>query len=275
MDKHIIEYDDIIPIVNQDETSIVFQRHANYDKQQGILLDPDKTIEVATSYFTNMLSGLSEAEKNNTFVLFIASNTSTTNGLLRSFETTEITRKVAQVIFAENGIPETNIININPQANLNQATKKTSILAEPKMFTDNTGYLNYLTQKYGGINKDFWIAFESDIESEYRLAIGAEGPDEIVSRGLNYLEAIKRYATYFHNKKPNSRLIVWSGTHYDLISPFVKQVILGLDKEEEVKVKNNAGICIMIDAKGRLITNISGVTIDLGELNNLPQHRHF
>ena len=98
------------------------------------------------------------------------------------------------------------------------------------MFTDKKGYFEFLREKNQGINSQFWIDFEEDIYKVEREKLNAEGPDEIVSRGVHYINVLQEFSNYFHIKKPNSKLIVWCGTHYDFISPFAKQTIFGYEK---------------------------------------------
>lgn len=267
-----IKSNNFVPDFFNCETQIIFQRHANYDKEKGILLDTEKTISVDGLYFKTLLSNLTEEEKHNLYILFTASNTIDKNNLMRAYDTTEIARTIAENEFTNNGIPKLNIINNSFPIS---STKKDINLVEPNMFIDDTGYFQYLKNKYGGVNRDFWIAFEEDIEKKYRLSVLGEGPDEIVDRALSYLNFMKRYSDFFHNKNTNSRLIIWSGTHYDLISPLIKQLVLKIDKKEEVSVDYNAGIVINIDKYGRFLTVIDGLYYDLGDLDNLWHQRHF
>lgn len=260
------------PDLNSGETQIIFQRHSNYDKKEGILLQTDETTLIDNIYFDFLLSNLPDEEKNRLYILFVASSTIGNNSLMRAYDTTRIAKVIAEKKFGDSGIPNSNVIN---NIIFNSQIKKDKNLVEPNMFIDDTGYFEYLKSKYGGVNKDFWIAFEEDIEKQHRMKVFGEGPDEIVDRALNYLTLIKRYSDYFHATNPNSRLIIWSGTHYDLISPLVKQLILKVDKQEIVDVENNGGIAINIDKEGRFITSIDGIYYDLGDLNNMQQHRHF
>lgn len=267
-----IKGNNIIPDIANEETQIVFQRHSNYDREEGILLDTEKTLAIDNLYFDTLLSNLNEEEKQKLYILFIASPTTGNKGLMRAYDTTEIARIMAEDKFMNNGIPKTNIVN---NIKFDSLTKKDKDLVEPNMFIDRTGYFQYLSNKYGGINKDFWMAFEEDLEKQYRLSIAGEGPDEIVDRALHYLSFMRNYADYFHKKNTNSRLIIWSGTHYDLISPLIKQLVLKLDKKDYVGVDYNSGITINITKEGKFITSIDGLYYDLGDLDNMQLHRHF
>lgn len=268
-----ITSDNFLPDFNIGETQIVFQRHANYDRNTGNMLDTDNTTLVDYNYFKTLLSSLSDEEKENLYVLFVASNTKNdVNGLERAVVSTDIAKQVVSSFFNNYGLSKDHIIN---NTNFKGNIRIDSNLIEPKMFIDNTGYLDFLKKKYNGLNIDFWTAFEEDLDREYRLQIFGEGPDEIVDRAFNYLTIVKRYSDYFHSIKPNSRLIVWSGTHYDLISPLIKQMILKLDKDAYVAVDYNGGIAITITEDGKFLTSIDGVYYDLGDLVSMQLHRHF
>lgn len=267
-----INSSNFFPDLKNGETQIIFQRHAKYDKETGEMIDIDVTTEVDYNYFKTLLSSISDEERENIFVLFIASDTKNVNGIERAIFSTQIAKSVVGKLFQDYGISSSHIVN---NVNFGTRIKSDSNLIEPKMFIDNTGYLDFLKNKYNGINREFWIAFEEDLNREYRLEIFGEGPDEIVDRAFSYLTTIQRYSNYFHSVNPNARLIVWSGTHYDLISPFIKQMVAKLDKEEEVSVDYNAGIGVTISKDGKFITSINGIYYDLGDLVSMQLHRHY
>lgn len=267
-----ITANNFVPDLKKGETQILFQRHADYDRKTGAMVGLGETYKVDYNYLNTLFSNLSDEEKENIYFLFIASNTKNVNGLERAVSSTEIARGVVLGLFERYGISKSHIIN---NVNFGGKTKKDSNLVEPNMLYDNTGYFEFLSNKYRKLTKDFWIAFEEDLEKEYRMQIFGEGPDEIVDRAINYLTVIKRYSDYFHSVYPNSRLIVWSGTHYDLISPLVKQLVLGMDKEEYVGVDYNSGINMTIDSYGMFITSIDGFYYNLGDLDSMRLHRHL
>lgn len=268
-----ITSDNFLPDFKSGETQIIFQRHANYDKTTGEMLDTENTTLVDYNYFKTLLSSLSDEERENLYILFIASDTkNAANGLERAVVSTDIAKQVVSSIFENYGLSDSHIIN---NTNFNGNVRIDKNLIEPKMFIDKTGYFEFLKKKYNGVNIDFWTAFEEDLDREYRLQIFGEGPDEIVDRAFNYLTIVKRYSDYFHSVKPNSRLIVWSGTHYDLISPLVKQLIVKLDKDAVVPVDYNGGIAVTVTEDGKFITSIDGMYYDLGDLVSIQLHRHF
>lgn len=124
------------------------------------------------------------------------------------------------------------------------------------MFEDSPEFVEFLKNKYGGMNKDFWIAFEEDVEKEKRVAMGAEGPEEIVDRLKHALAILSRFSQMYHRAHQDRRLIIWATTHYDTISPFVKQEIFKVGKDVPLAVDYGAGIAIEITPDGEMKTKI-------------------
>lgn len=261
-----------VPDLKANETQVLFQRHADYDRKTGSMALLGETYEIDYNYLNSLLATLSDEERENIYFLFISSSTKNVNGVERAVTSTNVARDVVLSLFEKYGISKSHVIN---NVNFNGQIKRDSNLVEPNMLYDKTGYFEFLSEKYGKLSKEFWIAFEEDVEKEFRMQVFGEGPDEIVDRAINYLTVIKRYSDYFHSVKKNSRLIVWSGTHYDLISPLVKQLVMGLDKEDYVGVDYNGGISLVIDKYGMFSTFIEGVYYDLGDLDSMRLHRHL
>lgn len=252
----------IIPQAKLNETQIILQRHCNYDKEKGGLIPESVNIqkEVVNKFNEIMNSQSSNEELRNTYFLFVSSGTISTSNFKRAKETTNIAMNEVKKFFENNSISSNNILNLDLDANYNREVREDKHLTEPSMFTDSSGYLEYLKEKHGGINKDFWIDFEGDLSIEKRKKFNTEGPEEIVNRAVRYLNVLKRYSDYFHKKNPNSRLIIWNGTHYDILSPLVKQRILNYDKEDIVKVDNCGGLSVLIDEFNTITINMNGIT---------------
>lgn len=265
----------ITPLIKENETQIVLQRHCNYDKKNGCLLS--ESIECQTSivasFIETLKSNFNHDELKHTYFLFDSSNTTANNNFKRCVLTTNIAMDMIKEFFEENKIPLNHIMNLNIDSNYHNRVRENTYLTEPKMFTDFTGYVEYLKEKHHGINLDFWIDFEEDLSKEKRQELGSEGPDEIVERGMKYIYILKRYSTYFHLKFPNSRLVIWSGTHYDLISPFAKQKILNYEKSDIVEVDYCGGISLLIDNYENITVNMNGTNypFDFQEKKLLPR----
>lgn len=245
-------------------TEVVLQRHGKYirDKdnpdaggltQEAIQLET----ESAERYFSELIASIPESERNSISVLFVSSDTSYANSGRRSYQTTEVAQQVAEQLFQENGIHLLNILNISPSSINKGAPIPMRTLREPQMFDKSPDFISFMKEKYGDLDQSFWIAFEEDVEREARLEMGAEGPDEISDRMKAALRMLIQYSETFHSETPNSRLIIWAGTHYDTISPFVKRDVLHRDKSTPVLVDYGGGIVIDIDQSGQASTVVS------------------
>jgi len=266
----------IKPLSKINQTQVILQRHCDYDRANGDLMPYSTEYQnfVATS-FINGLKSRNIDDLRNTYFLFDSSNTISNGNFKRCVETNKIVMNTIKNFFEENDIPLENIINLDDELNYDGKVHENKHLTEPKMFTDSTGFLDYLKDKHGGINLDFWIDFESDLSKDKREELNAEGPDEIVQRALWYIKVLQRYSKYFHIKKPNSNLIIWSSTHYDLISPLVKQKVLDYDKSDVVNVDYCGGISLLIDESNNLTINVNGVNYNFDFQYNEQPHQHL
>ncbi len=246
-------------------TEIVLQRHGKYirdtnDPEAGGLTVEAVQLETETAaeYFTEIIARIPEEERSSLSVLFVSSDTSYANNGQRSYQTTAIAQKVAEQLLQENDIHILSILNISPNSTNQGSPIAMQTLREPQIFEKSPDFVTYMREKYGDLGLDFWIAFEEDTEHEARLEMGAEGPDEIADRMNAALGVLSRYGEIYHAQNPNSRLIIWAGTHYDTISPFVKRNVLHIDKTAPVLVDYGGGVVVDIDQTGKASTSISG-----------------
>ena len=265
------------PQAKLNETQIILQRHCNYDKQKGGLIPESIRIqkEVVNKFNEVMNNQSSNEELKNTYFLFVSSGTVSSSNFKRAKETTNIAMSEVKKFFENNSISSSHILNLDLDKNYNSEVREDKHLTEPSMFTDSSGYFEYLKEKHGGINKDFWIDFEGDLSIEKGKEFDTEGPEEIVNRVIRYLNILKRYSDYFHKKNPNSRLIIWNGTHYDIFSPLVKQRILNYNKEDIVKVDNCGGLSILIDEFSSITINMNGITYPFDLQYNPQLYLHY
>ena len=254
-DEIVITKDAIIPVLNMFETQIILQRHCNYDKLNGKLLNP--SIKEQEQIVVQFLERL-KLPMDNIYFLFITSNTLNGSGERRCVDTTNIAMYLIQSFLESKGISKNHIINLDENLNYSMEVKQTDKFSEPRMFTDKKGYIEFLKEKNNGINQQFWIDFEEDRYQNERERLHAEGPDEIVSRGVYYIHVIQKFSRYFHQKKPNSKLVVWCGTHYDLISPLAKQTIFNYDKRDVISVDYCGGVSFVIDQSNNIMANVNG-----------------
>ncbi len=269
-----INGDAIAPIPDMFETQIILQRHCNYDKVKGNLLEESKLYQ--EKLVLEFLRGLEDKKLDDLYFLFIASNAINPNSeQQRCVDTTNIVMNMVQAFLGSKGISTSHIINLDESLNYDTRVKQTKNFSEPSMFTDETGYLDFLKSKNKGINGQFWVDFEEDRYKDEREKLNAEGPDEIVVRGVKYINAIQRFADYFHQKKPNSKLIVWCGTHYDLISPLAKQTIFGYEKSDIINVDYCGGISFEVDKLNNIFANVNGHYYPVDFEDMMQPHLHL
>lgn len=267
----------IKPLVSMNGSQIILQRHCSYDRVNGKLNSEsiDYQNMIVTSFINDFKNSTSIDELKNTYFLFASSNTTSNGNFKRCVETTNVAMRLIKSFLEENGISLNHIINLDEGLNYGSVVHENKHLTEPKMFTDSSGYFEYLSEKHNGMNKAFWIDFEEDLSKEKRLELNSEGPDEIVERAVKYINVLQRYSKLFRSKFPNSRLIIWCGTHYDLISPLVKQRILDYDKSDIVNVDYCGGISFVIDEFDNISVNLNGINYPFDSQYSKQHHRHF
>ncbi len=246
-------------------TEIVLQRHGKYersiDSPNAGSLTPEGGEDIYKSskdFFKILFTNIPEQERGDVDILVIASDTQYRKGGRRSMETADMVMRAIKEELTAFGLSENQLLNKSKKYAGEGKTRPAPKLREPQMFDDSPEFVQFLRDKYGDLGKDFWIAFEEDVEKETREAMKAEGPGEIANRLKFMVEVLDRYSRMYHKKHPEKRLIIWAATHYDTISPYVKQEILGVDKKVPLGVDYGAGIAIEIDPDGDLLTRING-----------------
>jgi hypothetical protein len=247
------------------ETEIVLQRHGKYIREtgnpsagwltpQGIL----QQLDISQTYFSQLLRQVPEDEQDNVHALFVTSDTNYAGIGQRSYQTTEIAQLAAERIFQRRGLWLPNILNISPDSTSQGNPRIMPALREPQMFEQSPEFVDFLRNKYGDLSLGFWKAFEEDTERKTRQRLHAEGPDEIADRMRLALGALVHYSENFHDQTPDSRLIIWAGTHHDTISTFIKREVLRKNKSVPVMTDYCGGAVIKIDQKGKATTRIAG-----------------
>jgi hypothetical protein len=259
-----IEKQDIVaPVIEPEGTAIVLQRHERYDRHRdaedaGSIL-PEAAVDAYqrdVAFFQDVLG--QETDGVETLILFASSDTQYAGKGYRSLETAEVAQNAAIDTLKARGIdPVGRIINLNslfattPHKPTNQDIRPIKHLREPQIF-DTPEYVDHLRQKYGeedgpgiGISQSAWAAHESDVEKEVRESFGAEGVHDILDRTKRSISILERYSSLFHASNPNKRLIIWVASHYDTISPLVKDAT-GASFEDYVPVDYGAGVIMNI-----------------------------
>lgn len=265
--EEITKEDIRAPKLEAGGTAIVLQRHEKYQRDRsaqdsGSLFEADAAAakERDIKFFRDVLA--SDSPDAPTYVLFASSDTQYNKLGYRSMETAQLAEDACQEVMTYMGInPQERVINLSGKfatksfKDTGQEVRPVKKLREPDIF-GTPDYISYLRQKYGaedgpgtGISKAAWAAHEADTEKAKREEFGAEGPAEILKRTKKSVESFARYAEMFHRSHPESKLIIWVASHYDTISPFVKDAE-GIDQADYVPVDYGGGIVLEIAARG-------------------------
>ncbi len=267
LDKNSIE----VKKFQFEETKIILQRHEDYDRDSksetaGHLFPEavEKAHAESRKRIKNIIEQVSPQERKLLFFLVLSSDTTYGTGA-RSIETGRIIIEEIKKALKENGINEDNLLNVSHVYKQTEKGEPRSMaqIREPLMFENTPEFVAFLKEKYPE-RKDFWKAYEADIEKEQRLQMGAEGPEDMANRLESFLALIKRYSQFFYRVNPGSRLIVWCISHYDTISPWTKKYVL----KEKVTEKNlpvdyGAGLTVGINKDGKAITEIGGEEFEI------------
>lgn len=172
----------------------------------------------------------------------LATPTGATSEHRRAYETAE---KILDGI-KEAGIPAENIINSLggddaplPVESLKDLRVLEGIGVPEEEQTEqekrNAEYVAYLINKYGkttdvGHGTAFWEYYERDEpeDKQKREELKAEGPHQVAERVHDTMATIARTASGYMLDNPGRRLVVWVDSHYDTISPYVKESVVGL-----------------------------------------------
>jgi hypothetical protein len=280
-----IEKQDIsAPPIEPGGTAIVLQRHEKYERNREATnagsLEPEAaetTYQKDQDFFRDIVA--QETDGVETMVLFVSSDTQYAGKGRRSLETAQLAQNAAISAFSESGIdPTSRIINLNHKFNIkahsptDQEIRPMSELREPQIF-DTPAYVDHLRQKYGaedgpgtGISKQAWAAHEMDAEKDVREELGAEGVYDILDRTKHGVSVLARYSAKFHAAYPNKRLVIWADTHYDTISPLVKDAT-NTPFSEYIGVDYGGGVVLNIEPDSQnveLATQAQRVALKLG-----------
>jgi hypothetical protein len=248
------------------ETEIIMQRHEKYirdinDPNTGSLEEEarKKAREQTKEILRSKFQAIPREDLKNLAILVIASNTRYHGGGMRSMETASEVINGISDIFTEFGLDENQLLNTRARVegeNIRPSKNKT--IQEPRMLDESPEFVGYLKEKYGNMTQLFWQAFEEDWEKEEREKTGAEGPEGILKRYTKFIEILKNFSGQYHLKNPNTRLIIWPVSHYDTISPYIKNNILKTDPNKYLPVDYGAGISLYIDKEGNMTSEIQG-----------------
>jgi hypothetical protein len=250
-------------------TELIVQRHEEYVRDPSSPQRGSLTTESAERgrlqterVFKGILEQIPESERGLIDVMVVGSPTQYMDGGRRSMETAVQVLAGLRTVFNEYNLSPSQLLNNQSRLKLEGKPIQSKSIVEPKIFSENPDFVEFLKQEQygnGAINQGFFKAYEEDegVVRETRLAMGAEGPEDMANRLGNYLYALKRYSEKYHRNNSGKRLIIWTVSHYDTISPFVRTRIGG-GKEGYLGVDYGAGIAINLKPDGSSVTKIGG-----------------
>jgi len=261
-------------IPEKNGTELIVQRHEEYikdktDPHKGSLF-PEAAVranEQTTRVFQGMIEQIPEGLRQFLDVMVVASPTQYENGGRRSLETAGEVLGGIQKVFDQYHLSPDQLLNNQERLKLNGQPIQSKSIVEPKIFNDNPDFVQYLKDNFGNgaVNTGFFVAYETDQGEvrERRLAAGAEGPMDMADRLANYLYALKLYSDKYHREHPGRRLLIWTVSHYDTISPYIKSRIGGGTEEGFLGVDYGAGFAINLKPDGTSTTKIGEKTYSI------------
>lgn len=237
-------------------TKIIIQRHELYIRKADDVdvetlgsLTPEsaeRAYNQSREIIEEMLATIGDDVDDIDF-LVVGSSTKYEGQGQRSVETAQQALQALRDVFEERGIDNSQLLNNRSRS------KDVSPIAQmrvDRIFDEWPQYAEFLEKKYGIQTQKFWQAFEEDWHPEEREAFGAESPDEMDERFAGYVKKLESFSRFYHKKNPKRRLVIWSVSHYDTISPYIKRHISGTDPNQYVAIDYGAGVSIDIDSEG-------------------------
>lgn len=256
------------------ETEIIMQRHEKYirdteHERSGSLEQEEakKAYDQAVEILESKMDSILEDERKNVDILVIASNTEYGKAKgMRSFETaSEVVGGILET-FDKYELDRNQLLNSKTavsEKNEDAVPSKNKNIQEPRFMSQSPEFVEYLKSKYGNQTQEFWQAFEEDWEKDEREHVGAEGPKDILERYNKFIEILKNFSQHYHKKHPGKRLIIWPVSHYDTISPYIKNKVAKIDPNQFLPVDYGAGISLNIDCEGKVSSKIQGKEYEL------------
>lgn len=206
----------------------------------------------------SLLGNLGEKDKSSIDILVIASNTSLkmpdgrTSPHKRALETAESVLKGVKSSMLENGLNNDHLLNKSEHP----IELRSGVLTDLKALEESPEFISYMLERYR-TEPEFWEAFESDVEKDVRVKMGAEGPNEIAERVNSYMGVLNNALDFYHRNHPGRRVVTIVVGHYDNLSPYIKQ-LLGKDMSSYLPIDYGSGIQVKINADKSITAHVEG-----------------
>ncbi len=226
--------------------------------------------ERTTNFFNETIEGIPEGERQKLKIIIISSDAPLITPIgvnsehRRAFDTaSRVIDSVASVL--DKYKMPADILSSNPI--LFKRLRDLNMLHDTDD-PNSVAFLHFMTNKYG-TGHEMWAAYEDDTEKETREKYGVEGPHEIADRVEYSVKLMKRLADSYLRGHPDHRVVVWSVSHYDNLSPFIKDRVLAGDTTKLfLPMNKGSGIVLHQESSGRLSTTVDGHTFTLEDAQN-------
>lgn len=250
------------------EACVVVQRHRRYETSEDSERSGSLTTEAEEdewnqvfNYFKTLLDSTPPEERANIKVYFIASDSDYKGqGGERSYETAVVAQQAAEAAFRTHEVdPNGSIVSADLEVRGGYAQIE-PMLREPQIFIESRDFVAFLRERYPDNFREMMSAYEDDRHRDVRVAMGAEGPNELADRLAQSISGFAQVARGIHADAPEARVVVWAVSHYDTISPFVKRDVLRVGIEPELPVDYGGGFSIEIDPDGQTTAKLGSKT---------------
>lgn len=177
----------------------------------------------------------------------------------RAVETGEVIADEIKEQLESAGLSENQLLNITPRID-GDKVRLSEKVRETGLF-QNMEFTNTLRKKYGGQNRDFWDAYNADLDRKERKELGVEGAPDAADRTNELMTILARWAKVRHIEEPHRKTVIFVVSHHEIIEPYAQQV-LGAH-HDKFSPQYNDGIEIDIDSEGIGHTSLGGRAIDV------------
>ncbi len=265
-ERRNLEKGDIYPeIPEPGGTVLVLQVNARDDRSDPRSADFGKltpeaevqTVTQATSFFSEIFTGLEERDRENVAIAVFASDATLimphgiTSPHQRACETAQKVIEGINTSMTEYRINPSQLLNNT----LGEGGKPIPVpgLVDLKMW-EKPDEVEKLHGVWGE-GQDFWSKYESDWRDLWRdwflknqISPEVELPEDIAVRVRAALTDLTvNFARQYHEEHPNARLIIWVDGMYDALSPWLKGYVYNTDPAHVfAPIEKGGGLTIKI-----------------------------
>ena len=122
--------------------------------------------------------------------------------------------------------------------------------------------INVSTNHIINLNEKYCNNYIDNFKDENILETTNSDQLQLANKMMSNIKILQRYASFFHDRHLNSRLIIWDITNHEVISSIVKQKILKCDDTDEVNVDYCGGISFLLE-ENSITAILNGVSYNI------------